>query len=102
MQDILIIKKTPNYFHYLKKLKSIEGRTSLVFELHTNDWSFVKRGKNEKGLRFVHPKGGPTLIQGEIIPNTTLKIQDIVFKESKGIERHARIFLILKEQINVN
>ena len=58
--------------------------------------------KRQKCLRFVHPKGGPTLIQGEIIPNTTLKIQDIVFKESEGIERHVRIFLILKEQTNVD
>lgn len=80
----------------------MEGRTSLVFELYTNDWSFVKRGKNENGLRFVHPKGGPTLTQGDTIPNTTLKIQDIVFKESEGIEHHTRIFLILKEQIDVN
>lgn len=101
MQDVLIIKKTPNYFHYLKRLNSVVGRTSLVYELHTNDWTFVKKGKNEKGLRFVHPKGGPTLTQGEKIPDTELVVQDIVFKknEQDAKNEHTRIFLILKESV---
>lgn len=84
MDDVIVIKETPNYHNYLTLCPSTKGKTTYCYKLHTNRIDGLRRGKNPHGLRYVMPLGGPLLTEGEILPTTDRKIIQIIFIDQEN------------------
>lgn len=77
MEKIIVIKESPNYYTYLKKLSSKTGRTDNVYQLHTVNMYALRKGKLSDGRKYIIPSGGPSIVQSECIPKTGLFVVDI-------------------------
>lgn len=88
MNDVITLKDTPNYKHYLKKIKVIKERNnsrSTSYRLYTNEPNLIRRELLPGGRHAIMLAGGPKLIEGELIPkNEVVVTQILLIKNSSG------------------
>lgn len=101
MNDVIILRDSPNYNHYLKKLvvvKTPKERDSVSYRLYTNDPSNVRYSIDENKKHTIMLAGGPRITEGDIIKSTDFKVLEIL-KITSEAHKHA-MFIFVLEQIS--
>lgn len=82
MDDVIILRNSPNYKHFLIKLVVVNRSTErehrgVAYRLDTNDFSGIRWANLTGGRHEIMLSGGPKLTEGENLPKTDVKILQI-------------------------
>lgn len=82
MDDIIVLRNSPNYRHSLVKLVVVNRSTDrehkgTSYRLDTNDFAGIRWVNLVEGRHEMMLSGGPKLTEGENLPKTNIKILQI-------------------------
>jgi len=102
MDDIIILRDSPNYNHFLKKLVVVnkpKKNKGTAYILHTNDFAGIRYSKNDQGKYTIMLSGGPRITEGDSIKHTDYRVEEIIRTDPLKDSKYST-FVFIVEQIS--
>lgn len=100
MDDVIVLRNSPNYNHYLKKLVVVNKspkHNGTAYLLHTNDYAGIRYSKTEQGKHTIMLSGGPRITEDDIIKSTDYKVKEIIRTKISESSKYSMFVFIIEQ-----